>query len=139
MRKVLISLFATIEKKKLKYKVNLEKVTYFTDPELLKGVWVNLLNNAIKFAPEKGTIFVSCYKRDKQVEVIIGNNGEKINDKEKEKIFEKFYQGDHPKQSLGLGLGLTVVKQLLEILGGEIGVMSTYDGIEGTFFKVRLG
>ena len=138
LRKSLISLFPALKSKNLSYKLDLQKVKYNTDPELLKEVWLNLLNNSIKFTPKKGTVFLSCKEEKNRIEVIIGNNGPKINQKEKKEIFDKFYQGETQYKNEGVGLGLAIVKQILDLLNGEIEVETSFQNFSGTFFKVIL-
>ena len=138
LRKSIISLLPALEKKQLTYQLDLQKVKYNTDPELLKEVWLNLLNNSIKFTPKTGTIFVSCQEQNGEIEVIIGNNGPKIAENEKNKILEKFYQGETANKSEGLGLGLAIVKQILNLINGRIEILSNYENISGAFFKVIL-
>lgn len=138
LRKTIISLLPAIEAKKLNYELNLNKVTYYSNPELLKEVWINLINNSIKFTPEQGTIYVSCQGNNKQISIVIGNNGPKINEADKRKIFDKFYQGQTNAKSKGLGLGLAIVKQILSLLHGKINILTEWQDTEGTFFEVVL-
>ncbi|MBD5432148.1 MAG: HAMP domain-containing histidine kinase [Lactobacillus sp.] len=138
LRKILIGAMPTFEAKDLNYRLNLQKVNYYTDPELLKEVWINLLNNSIKFTPKNGLILISCQQNKDQVEVIIGNNGPEIKKGERQKILEKFYQGETANRSQGLGLGLTITKQILDLIGGRMEILSTYRNISGAFFKVIL-
>ncbi|WP_251717588.1 sensor histidine kinase [Lactobacillus agrestimuris] len=138
LRKIIISAMPSLESKNLNYELNLDKVNYHTDPELLREVWINLLNNSIKFTPKGGTVFISCKQDKDRVEVVIGNNGPQIEEKEKKKILEKFYQGETNNKSEGLGLGLAIVKQILNLINGNMEIYSTYQGISGAFFKVFL-
>lgn len=138
LRKIIISAMPAFETKNLNYKLNLQKVNYYTDPELLKEVWINLLNNSVKFTPKNGLIFISCLQNKDQIEVIIGNNGPQIKEEERQKIVEKFYQGETTNKSQGLGLGLTIIKQILNLTGGRMKILSTYQNTSGAFFKVIL-
>lgn len=138
LRKSIISLLPLIEKKHLNYKLDLQKVNYHTDPELLKEVWLNLLNNSIKFATIGGTVYVSCMEKDGKPKIIIGNNGPEIDETERKKIFDKFYQAETREKPAGLGLGLTIVKQALKLIGGKILIKSAYQKVKGTFFEIDL-
>lgn len=138
LRKSIIALLPLIDAKKIKYQLDFEKVKYKSDPELLKEVWLNLLNNSIKFAPENGAIYVCCKKEEDQIKVIIGNNGPQIAEADRKKIFDKFYQGDTTEKHAGLGLGLGIVRQVLILIGGKISIKSSYQKVEGTFFEVIL-
>lgn len=138
LRKTIISLLPAIETKKLNYELNLTKVTCYTNPELLKEVWINLINNSIKFTPEHGTIYIRCQGNDKKIRILVGNNGPKINEADRKKIFDKFYQGETEVKHQGLGLGLAIVKQILNLLHGKINIFTEWKQIDGTFFEVVL-
>lgn len=138
LRKSIITLLPLMDSKKLKYQLDLQKVNYKSDPELLKEVWLNLLNNSIKFAPENGTIYICCKKEEGQIKVIIGNNGPQIAEADRKKIFDKFYQGDTTEKHAGLGLGLAIVRQVLILIGGKIDIKSSYQNVAGTFFEITL-
>ena len=138
LRKTVISLLPAIEAKKLDYELNLTKLTYYTNPELLKEVWINLINNSIKFTPEGGTIFLACKEKQGQVKVLIGNNGPEISKEDKMKIFDKFYQGETDAKSQGLGLGLAIVSRIIKLLNGRINILSNYQNNKGTFFEIVL-
>lgn len=92
----------------------------------LKRVMINLLDNAIKFTPEGGTIRVEVVDRQDEVLVTVADNGVGIPPKHLEKIFEKFYRFTHRwmNQTAGLGIGLHVCKVLVEKQGGTIWVES---------------
>ncbi|QNQ84342.1 HAMP domain-containing histidine kinase [Lactobacillus sp. PV037] len=139
LRKAVISLLPSLEAKELSYELDVQKATFYSNAELLREIWINLLNNSIKFTPKGGTIFISCKeKRGGKVSVIIGNNGPIIAEKEKNKIFQKFYQGNYDQKNQGLGLGLSIVKQILDLVGGKITVKTSYKNTSGTFFEVIL-
>ncbi|QNQ81127.1 ATP-binding protein [Lactobacillus sp. PV034] len=138
LRKTIISLLPAIEAKKLNYELNLVKISYHTNAELLKEVWINLINNSIKFTPEGGTIFVACKENKSQVRVLIGNNGPEISEEDKQKIFDKFYQGETDAKSQGLGLGLAIVSKIINLLNGKINILSDYQNNKGTFFEIIL-
>lgn len=138
LRKSIISLLPEIEAKKLNYNLNLAKIIYYTNSELLKEVWINLLNNSIKFTPENGTIYVACKESRKQIRVVIGNNGPEISETDRKKIFDKFYQGDTDAKSQGLGLGLAIVSKIIKLMNGKINIMSDYQNNKGTFFEIVL-
>lgn len=126
------------EKKELCIETDMEEnVSIRSDPELLSLVWNNLISNAVKFTPEGGTIFVSLKATESQVTVSIRDTGCGMKPEVGQHIFEKFYQGDSSHSAQGNGLGLALVKRVMDILSGEIGVESTYG--QGSTFTVRLG
>ena len=107
-----------------------------SDPELLSLVWNNLISNAVKFTPEGGTIGVSLKTDGNLVTVSVSDTGCGINPETGKHIFEKFYQGDTSHATQGNGLGLALVKRVVDILQGEISVQSTPR--KGSTFSVRI-
>lgn len=103
--------------------------------ELLKQVWINLLDNAIKFTPEGHTVQVRISESEGSLLVAIMNTGSEISPEDQKKIFNKFYQADQSHATQGNGVGLAVVKRIVELHGGEISVSSEN---EVTVFTVRL-
>ena len=103
--------------------------------ELLKQVWINLLDNAIKFTPDGHTVQVRVSENEESLMVAIMNTGSEILPEDQKKIFHKFYQADQSHATQGNGVGLAVVKRIVELHGGEISVSSEN---EVTVFTVRL-
>jgi len=109
------------------------------DPSRLQQVFWNLLTNAVKFTPRSGQISVSVIAEGARVEVNVTDNGEGIDPVFLPHVFDKFRQADAStsRRHGGLGLGLSIVKQLVELHGGKIGVTSAGTGA-GSTFKVAL-
>ena len=125
------------EAKSLEIETNIEDdVQIKSDPELLSLVWNNLISNAVKFTPDGGTIGVSLKMVDNTVIVQVRDTGCGMKPEVGRHIFEKFYQGDTSHATQGNGLGLALVKRVIDILNGEIGVQSVYG--EGSAFTVKL-
>jgi signal transduction histidine kinase len=103
--------------------------------ELLKQVWINLLDNAIKYSPEYGFVVIKIREEDDTYLISIANSGEEIPAEKRQKIFEKFYQADESHSSPGNGIGLSIVKRVIELHKGQVSV-DCKDGI--TTFYVRL-
>lgn len=111
--------------------LDFDEVEIEASEELLKEVWVNLLDNAIKYSPDGCEIEVNISDTGESVSVSVTNIGEPIPDEAKEKIFVKFYQLDESHSGEGNGVGLAVVKRVLELHSGAIEVVS--DGGKNTF------
>lgn len=125
-----------IDDKKLRLECDLEEVVILSSPEYLEIVWNNLLSNAIKFTDEGGTIGVSLRRRGEKVTVRVSDTGCGISQEVGAHIFEKFYQGDTSHAKEGNGLGLALVKKVIDIIGGEISVESEIG--KGSIFTVVL-
>jgi len=125
------------EEKNLEIETQLqENVRLKSDPELLSLVWNNLISNAVKFTPEGGSVRVEMKAEPGCVTVIVSDTGCGIKPEVGKHMFEKFYQGDTSHASQGNGLGLALVKRVMDILGGEIGVESVWG--QGSTFTVRI-
>ena len=107
-----------------------------SDPELLSLVWNNLISNAVKFTPDGGTIGLSLKTEGSSVVVQVRDTGCGMKPEVGQHIFEKFYQGDTSHATQGNGLGLALVKRVVDILSGEIGVQSVYG--TGSTFTVKF-
>ena len=108
------------ETKGLDMNLELEEHTITGSPELLKQVWVNLLDNAIKFSPEGQTVEISAKEEGSTLAVSISNTGSYIPQEQQAAVFRKFYQADRSHNTEGNGIGLAVVKRVVELHGGSI-------------------
>jgi signal transduction histidine kinase len=125
------------EAKNLEIETDIEDdVRIKSDPELLSLVWNNLISNAVKFTPNGGTIGLSLKTEDSSVVVQVRDTGCGMKPEVGQHIFEKFYQGDTSHATQGNGLGLALVKRVVDILSGEIGVQSVYG--QGSTFTVKF-
>lgn len=125
------------ERKNLELDTDIEEgVKVKSDEELLSIVWNNILSNAIKFTDEGGLITVSLKQRDNRAEVSISDTGCGMSPDVGRRIFEKFYQGDESHSAQGNGLGLALVKRVIDITGGEIFVESEKG--KGSKFIIKL-
>ncbi|MBP6704446.1 MAG: HAMP domain-containing histidine kinase [Vicinamibacteria bacterium] len=109
------------------------------DPERLRQAFWNLLSNAIKFTPRGGRVGIRVETNGQNVEVIVNDTGLGINPDFLPHIFERFTQDDSSstRHSRGLGLGLSITRQLLELHGGSIAAQSPGVG-KGSTFTARL-
>ena len=122
--------------KELELEIDLEAADYCGSKDLLVHVWENILSNAVKFAPQGGIIRVLLRREDGQVLVCIADNGPGMSEVVRQRVFEKFYQGDASRSSQGNGLGLALAKRIVDLHDGEISA-STKEG-KGTTFTVSL-
>ncbi len=122
-------------KKNLELSLEFDEYEISGDEEMLKQVWINLVDNAVKFSPEYGLLNIKITEKDRFIEVGISNSGEEIPAGSIDKIFDKFYQADESHSSAGNGIGLAVVKKVVELHSGSVGV-SCSNGI--TTFRVLL-
>ena len=123
------------EKKRIDLQLDFDEYKIEASEELLKEVWINLIDNAIKFAPEGGTLALDIQDRGNRLAVSIGNTGHEIPSAMREKIFTKFYQGDESHATQGNGIGLAIVKRIVTLHKGTV----TADYRDGmTVFTVTL-
>ena len=106
---------------------------------LLEVIWNNLISNVIKITDEGGKLEISLKKVDNYAIVSVKDNGYGISEEVGKHIFEKFYQGDTSHSREGNGLGLALVKKVIDILGGEIFVESELEKGSKFIVKLKLG
>lgn len=127
----------TWEKKNIEFEVELEdQLMIKADQGLTELVWTNLLSNAFKFTSEGGKVTLKEKVEEKNIVVMISDTGCGMDDKTIKRIFDKFYQGDTSHSTEGNGLGLALVKRIIELSGGNISVESQKN--VGTTFCVTL-
>lgn len=122
-------------KKNLDLRIDFDEYEINGNEELLKQVWINLLDNAIKFAPENGYVAVAIQKDQDDFLITISNNGDKIPEEAIDKVFNKFYQADESHASAGNGVGLAIVRKIVSLHNGEVWVESND---EKTSFFISL-
>lgn len=124
-------------KKDIELDINIEEnVKVTADDELLSHVWNNLFSNAFKFTNEQGKVTVSLTTDEDHAIVKVKDSGCGMTKEVGEHIFEKFYQGDTSHATKGNGLGLALVKRVIDIMQAEISVESELN--KGTTFTVRI-
>jgi two-component system, OmpR family, phosphate regulon sensor histidine kinase PhoR len=114
-----------------------DEIAAKADPVLLRQVLIGLLTNAFKHTPAPGTVTLRARRRgDSEVVIEVEDTGLGIPPEEVGRVFERFYRGSAQLESEGFGLGLSIAKRMVEVMGGEIGVTSTPGS--GSTFWVRL-
>ena len=116
--------------------VDLEDITFTGNEHLLYDVWLNLLDNAIKFSPEGERIIINLGTEGDKIVFSIRDFGYGISPEDQKRIFEKFYKGDKSRSSPGTGLGLSIVRRIIAMHNGVIELSSTPG--QGTEITVKL-
>lgn len=135
LRSCILLLADKWEKKNINFKVDFKEYMVSGNEELLKQVWINLIDNAIKFSPEGGEVELRIVEDDRTISVSIINAGKEIPSEEQGRIFNKFYQADTSHSAEGNGIGLAVARRVIELHEGVISVESE-NGL--TMFSVKL-
>lgn len=136
VRQAILALERKWEEKDIQFDVDLDKITYTGYEKLLIHVWTNLIDNAIKFDPQGGSIRLRMCRQPDGILFTIDDNGPGIPPEEQERIFHKFYQSDNSREVDGNGLGLALVKQIVALSDGTIQVENLQGG--GCRFTVWL-
>lgn len=123
-------------KKQIHFELSLPPLSICNNADMLSQVWTNLISNAIKFVETDGTVGIRGKSADGMVEIQVFDNGCGMSRETAEHIFEKFYQGDTSHAKEGNGLGLSIVKRIVQLCGGTIRVSSKEQ--LGTTFTVQL-
>lgn len=136
IEKVLAMLENKRAAKNIKIQCNLPEITIKGNEELLYQVWTNLIDNSIKFTNNNGQINIDVRKKGNIAVITIQDNGIGMTEEEKRKVFERFYQVDESHYSEGSGLGLSIVKRIVDLSGGDISIESKKG--KGSTFKIEL-
>lgn len=136
LREAVIQFEDLFEEKKINFSCQIEDVFLKVEPSLLELVFNNLISNAIKFTEVGGEIEIVLKKEGQYALFSIKDNGCGISEEAGEKIFEKFYQAETSHSGEGNGLGLALVKKVIDLIGGEIAVKSEV-GV-GSIFSIKL-
>ena len=133
----LLNFESTWEKKEININTDIEEEVFVeSDPELLTLVWNNLFSNAMKFTESGGDVSLTLKSDEEWAVVQVSDTGCGISPDVGKHIFEKFYQGDTSHATQGNGLGLALVKRVVDIAGGDISVNSEVH--KGSTFTVKI-
>ena len=136
VRQSILALESKWEKKEIEFDIDLDEIEHTGYENLLSHVWLNLIDNAVKFSPQNGQIRIRLKQLAGSVTFSIWDNGLPIPEADIDRIFNKFYQGDNSHASEGNGLGLALVRRIVAAAHGTINVTSSEDA--GTEFVVAL-
>jgi Signal transduction histidine kinase len=136
IRQAVLLLEPLWENKKLDLNIELDPAVYFGSEELLMQVWINLIGNAIKFTPRNGEISILLKKSPRTLSIFISDTGIGMSPDEQKHIFDKFYQADRSGRTDGNGLGLSLVKRIIDLSRGSITIQS--EANVGSSFIVNL-
>ena len=122
-------------KKDIDLQLDFDEYMIEANEELLKQVWINLIDNAVKFSPRRGMVSLDIRELGKSVLVSVSNTGHAIPKDKENRIFQKFYQADESHAQEGNGIGLAIVKKIVSLHDGKISFQSE-NGL--TVFTVEL-
>lgn len=124
------------KEKNIKFNVSLKEQEFWGEKDLMYQVWMNIIENSIKFSKQDGQIDVKMKTNQDSIIVEIKDYGIGMEEEEAKKIFDRFYQIDKSHTKPGAGLGMTIAKRIVELSGGKIEVTSKLN--ESTTFIVTL-
>lgn len=136
IRQSILLLDSKFESKNILLDVNIQDCYINGNKEMINQVWVNLLDNAIKFNNKNGMVSINMKREENNILITIIDTGVGINKEAINKIFDKFYQEDTSHATNGNGLGLSIVKKIIELHGGTIQCDSIVS--KGTKFTVTI-
>lgn len=122
--------------KEITVNVELDEVIYIGSEDLTQQIWLNLLDNAIKFSYQGGLINITLVNVNDEIRFVIQDDGPGMDEQSKARIFDKFYQGDTSHSKTGYGLGLPLVKRIVKLCGGDVIVQSEIG--KGSMFTIVL-
>lgn len=125
IRQIVLLLHNELVNKNINIKLKLNKLPYFANENLFHHVWLNIINNALKYAKSKITI--TSVKQENQYIIKIEDDGLGVNQETLKHIFEKYYQGENSSvSSMGNGLGLSIAQKIIHLHNGKIEAQSIY-------------
>lgn len=136
LRQVILLLQPKWQTKQIDFNLELDECLIHSSDELLQQMWINLIDNAIKFSPQNSLITIKLLTLTDRVIVSISDQGIGMDQETQEHVFNKFYQGDDSHAIEGNGLGLSLVSRIVDLCQGQIELKSTLN--EGSTFTVTL-
>ncbi len=136
IRQSIVALEPAWEQKEIEFDVELDRASYLGNEPMMRHVWDNLISNAVKFSPNGGIVKIHLAKKLKKLVFTVEDQGPGLSEDAQKHIFDKFYQGDSSHKQEGNGLGLALVKRILDIEKGQIFAENLPEG--GCRFTVTL-
>lgn len=136
IRKAIIMLSEKWVDKEHEFDLNIDEINVNSDSDLLQQIWINLIDNAMKYSDRGTVIHISGKDNGSDIEISISDEGIGISEEKLQYIFQRFYQCEESHKNYGNGLGLSIVKRIIELLNGNI-VCTSIKGI-GTKIIVTL-
>ena len=136
LRKTILLLQNDWEKKDIEFIADFDDHNVLSNEELTSQLFLNLIQNAIKFSHPEGKIIIDVKKTDTQVSVVIQDFGVGMDGETKRRMYDKYFRGDKSRSTPGNGLGLSTVKRISELLGLELKTTSELG--KGTTFTVNF-
>ncbi|WP_010275519.1 sensor histidine kinase [Paenibacillus senegalensis] len=131
LQRICAKLEADLADKKIDLQIRITPVEVIANRSRIEQVIVNFMTNAIRYTPEQQMIIITTVEKEETVDISIENKGVHIPAEQMEKIWDRFYRGDHSRHRStgGTGLGLAISKQILELHGAPYGALNTEDGV----------
>ena len=136
IRQSVVALESAWVQKDIELDVELDRVSYLGNEQMMRHVWDNLISNAVKFSPQGGVVKLRLTKKVRKLIFTIEDQGPGLSENAQKHIFDKFYQGDSSHKQEGSGLGLALAKRILTIEKGQITAENIHEG--GCRFTVTL-
>ena len=136
IRQSVVALESAWVQKDIELDVELDRVSYLGNEQMMRHVWDNLISNAVKFSPQGGTVKLCLSQKARKLTFTIEDQGPGLSEDAQKHIFDKFYQEDSSHKQEGSGLGLALVKRILTIEKGQITAENIHEG--GCRFTVTL-
>ncbi len=136
IRLIILSLEPVWSKKGLNFDLDLADFMFFGNRELISHIWLNLIDNAIKFSPQNADISIKLMQETDQAVFKISDYGSGMDEETINQIFNKFYQGDASHNVCGNGIGMAIAKSVVDFYKGEIDIISQLN--QGSSFTVKL-
>ncbi len=136
IRQVVLSMESKWAAKNIKMDLELKNIEFMGEEELLNQVWMNLIDNAVKFTSDSGKVTIVAMKTRDEITVTVEDDGIGMTEETMNHVFEQFYRGDTENRYEGSGLGLSLVQRIVQLHGGSVLVES--EPGRGSIFMVTL-